>query len=491
MRRAFFLLLLLLLLLAVAQVSSSDPSCAADFREGKADFFLDTSDSINAGAALLAGFNAMDCVAACCDHPRCSVALSDLRDAAGGCFLFDCLYKERFVCNFARKEGFVSYVKASVYARFLDGPTAGEKDRPPVADAGPAVVAQPMESVTLNGVESWDDKKIARYDWSLVQGNQSVVMEKTGYEDQVMVSNLFPGVYVFQLKVTDSHDQSATAEVQVLVLTHQQSEHHCLVPKKTGPCKGSFTRWHYNAASEKCESFVFGGCKANLNNYLSEKECIAACNGISASSFRRSGVPEHEACGATCRDDQFTCKPGCCVDDSLECDGVAHCSNGADESGCSMINRTLSRLLHIHVDEDKAHCTEPPVTGPCRASMSHWYYDPMDRRCYRFTYGGCDGNKNNFEQERVCMDTCKLVTDKDVFAKGLFDRSPPGDPKSGSIAALVLLLVAVFAALAVIGYCVLKKRKRADHQPVATSPPQIQLQEDSDNMVYNSTTKPV
>uniref|UniRef100_A0AAY4D1W9 Serine peptidase inhibitor, Kunitz type 1 b n=1 Tax=Denticeps clupeoides TaxID=299321 RepID=A0AAY4D1W9_9TELE len=461
---------------AVSGAGSSDPSCAADFREGKADFFLDTSDSINAGAALLAGFNAMDCVAACCDHPRCSVALSDLRDAAGGCFLFDCLYKERFVCNFARKEGFVSYVKASVYARFLDG----EKDRPPVADAGPAVVAQPMESVTLNGVESWDDKKIARYDWSLVQGNQSVVMEKTGYEDQVMVSNLFPGVYVFQLKVTDSHDQSATAEVQVLVLTHQQSEHHCLVPKKTGPCKGSFTRWHYNAASEKCESFVFGGCKANLNNYLSEKECIAACNDV------RGVFPVWDAaCGATCRDDQFTCKPGCCVDDSLECDGVAHCSNGADESGCSMINRTLSRLLHIHVDEDKAHCTEPPVTGPCRASMSHWYYDPMDRRCYRFTYGGCDGNKNNFEQERVCMDTCKLVTDKDVFAKGLFDRSPPGDPKS------VLLLVAVFAALAVIGYCVLKKRKRADHQPVATSPPQIQLQEDSDNMVYNSTTKPV
>uniref|UniRef100_A0AAY4D0Z5 Serine peptidase inhibitor, Kunitz type 1 b n=1 Tax=Denticeps clupeoides TaxID=299321 RepID=A0AAY4D0Z5_9TELE len=472
MRRAFFLLLLLLLLLAVAQVSSSDPSCAADFREGKADFFLDTSDSINAGAALLAGFNAMDCVAACCDHPRCSVALSDLRDAAGGCFLFDCLYKERFVCNFARKEGFVSYVKASVYARFLDVPvtTDCEKDRPPVADAGPAVVAQPMESVTLNGVESWDDKKIARYDWSLVQGNQSVVMEKTGYEDQVMVSNLFPGVYVFQLKVTDSHDQSATAEVQVLVLTHQQSEHHCLVPKKTGPCKGSFTRWHYNAASEKCESFVFGGCKANLNNYLSEKECIAACNGISGTTPAycyyqldvRGVFPVWDAaCGATCRDDQFTCKPGCCVDDSLECDGVAHCSNGADESGCSM-----------------THCTEPPVTGPCRASMSHWYYDPMDRRCYRFTYGGCDGNKNNFEQERVCMDTCYLI----YFFTTLF---------TGSIAALVLLLVAVFAALAVIGYCVLKKRKRADHQPVATSPPQIQLQEDSDNMVYNSTTKPV
>lgn len=53
---------------------------------------------------------------------------------------------------------------------------------------------------------------------------------------------------------------------------------HCLTPKKEGPCRGSFPRWHYNAASSKCERFFFGGCKENSNNYLSEKECLNACN---------------------------------------------------------------------------------------------------------------------------------------------------------------------------------------------------------------------
>lgn len=55
---------------------------------------------------------------------------------------------------------------------------------------------------------------------------------------------------------------------------------NCLTPKKVGPCKGAFPRWNYNGASSKCEQFVFGGCKANNNNYLSEEECLHACKNI-------------------------------------------------------------------------------------------------------------------------------------------------------------------------------------------------------------------
>lgn len=54
---------------------------------------------------------------------------------------------------------------------------------------------------------------------------------------------------------------------------------HCMVPMKVGPCRGSFPRWHYNAASQNCERFIFGGCRENLNNYLSKDECTNACSG--------------------------------------------------------------------------------------------------------------------------------------------------------------------------------------------------------------------
>lgn len=54
---------------------------------------------------------------------------------------------------------------------------------------------------------------------------------------------------------------------------------HCLTPMKVGPCRGSFPRWHFNAASGVCEKFMFGGCKPNDNNYVSQQECSEACNG--------------------------------------------------------------------------------------------------------------------------------------------------------------------------------------------------------------------
>lgn len=53
-----------------------------------------------------------------------------------------------------------------------------------------------------------------------------------------------------------------------------------MIPKNAGPCRGSFLRWHYNAASSKCEEFIFGGCIENNNNYLSEQECSNACKNV-------------------------------------------------------------------------------------------------------------------------------------------------------------------------------------------------------------------
>lgn len=57
-----------------------------------------------------------------------------------------------------------------------------------------------------------------------------------------------------------------------------------------------------------------------------------------------------------------------------------------------------------------ARCSEPPHTGPCRASLTRWFYDPMNRKCARFTYGGCNANGNNFEEEKECSAVCDGVT---------------------------------------------------------------------------------
>lgn len=63
---------------------------------------------------------------------------------------------------------------------------------------------------------------------------------------------------------------------------------HCLAPKKVGWCRGSFPRWFYNPSLQKCEEFIFGGCKPNKNNYLREDECTLACKNVRGESARTS-----------------------------------------------------------------------------------------------------------------------------------------------------------------------------------------------------------
>ncbi|XP_024275402.1 kunitz-type protease inhibitor 1b isoform X1 [Oncorhynchus tshawytscha] len=492
-----------------AQVTNGE-GCAGNFNVGNVNFVLDTEDSVKVGASFISSptvTQAEDCVDYCCQNPNCNLALIENGAEKGSvktCFLFNCLYKREYVCRFVNKVGFTNYILDSVYEDYLGGPEStrgkiktrltpvpGDEDKFPTAKAGRDIVVQPNDTVTLNGIESWDDKVITSYKWSLVKGDSTVDITKTDLKDQVMLSNLKPGMYVFQLKVTDSSNQSAMDKVSVLVLTPEQSEGHCLVPKKVGHCRGAFPRWHYNGASEKCEEFIFGGCKGNRNNYLSLQECSDACHDVSAASGRSIVVPEGEVCGSPCNTGQFTCDNGCCLDEDLECDTVTQCSDGSDEASCDKLNQTFTRLLNIHVDKSRARCTEPPRTGPCRASHSHWYYDPLNRKCNRFTYGGCDGNDNNFDVEESCKETCKGVTEHDVFARGMFERYEEEESESGSIAIAIVLSVAILVVLAALGYCFLKHRKdRSQHQPVATNVPHVAFEE-RDTLVYNTTTKPV
>uniref|UniRef100_A0A670K6L4 BPTI/Kunitz inhibitor domain-containing protein n=1 Tax=Podarcis muralis TaxID=64176 RepID=A0A670K6L4_PODMU len=51
----------------------------------------------------------------------------------------------------------------------------------------------------------------------------------------------------------------------------------CKLPKNVGRCKASFTRFFFNVETLKCEEFIFGGCKANENNFLNENECYQEC----------------------------------------------------------------------------------------------------------------------------------------------------------------------------------------------------------------------
>uniref|UniRef100_A0A1A7Y051 Serine peptidase inhibitor, Kunitz type 1 a n=1 Tax=Iconisemion striatum TaxID=60296 RepID=A0A1A7Y051_9TELE len=467
--------------------------CLDKFKKGKDDFVLDLDESVKDGATVLSVPKLeryRDCVTSCCKDPMCNVAFMEKGDEEGlikSCYLFDCVYKKKYVCRFVKTQGYYSYILNTVYDTYLPQESSSKisPDSPPVADAGPDLVVQPKEIVTLNGFRSKDDKEIVSYNWQMLTEYPSAVIEKSKFKDEITISNLTSGKYKFQLTVTDVSGQSDATAITVLVLTPEQSEHHCMAPKKVGPCRGSFLRWHYNAASGKCESFNFGGCKANLNNYLSEDECTKACTGAGGHSGRLLHVSQEEKCGASCTALEFACDNGCCLAPGLECDHTPQCSDGSDESEskCDDLEKKFRKLMEVPVDERKVHCTENPDTGTCRDSHSKWYYDPLSEECHRFNYGGCGGNENKFDTEESCKKACSGVTKKDVFDRGEQTERIGSEKQTGIFWIAIVLGVAILILLGLLGYCFMKNRKSSQHQamPVTNS---LSTYDNKQHMVY-------
>jgi len=51
-------------------------------------------------------------------------------------------------------------------------------------------------------------------------------------------------------------------------------------------------------------------------------------------------------------------------------------------------------------------CELPMVIGPCEALIPRYYYNAEQGDCVEFSYGGCEGNENNFETYTACLDAC-------------------------------------------------------------------------------------
>ena len=50
-------------------------------------------------------------------------------------------------------------------------------------------------------------------------------------------------------------------------------------------------------------------------------------------------------------------------------------------------------------------CAQEKVEGPCRAFIERYYFN-KNGVCEKFTYGGCNGNENNFETQTECESKC-------------------------------------------------------------------------------------
>uniref|UniRef100_A0A3P9K2G0 MANSC domain-containing protein n=1 Tax=Oryzias latipes TaxID=8090 RepID=A0A3P9K2G0_ORYLA len=163
-------LLFLFVLVNTCLSQQTGEACFSKFMKGQEDFVLDPEESVKHGATFISAPNltqaklpsTKDCVAACCKEPRCNMAFMkrEEHEPFHSCFLLDCLYMTKYVCRFARQQGSFAI-----------------PDAPPVANGGPDIVVQPNEAVTLNGIQSKDDKGIVTYEWQMLSPYPFAVIE--------------------------------------------------------------------------------------------------------------------------------------------------------------------------------------------------------------------------------------------------------------------------------------------------------------------------
>ena len=52
----------------------------------------------------------------------------------------------------------------------------------------------------------------------------------------------------------------------------------CDLPPDPGPCRAAIPAFHYDADTETCRQFIYGGCQGNPNKFSSVSDCLNRCN---------------------------------------------------------------------------------------------------------------------------------------------------------------------------------------------------------------------
>lgn len=85
------------------------------------------------------------------------------------------------------------------------------------------------------------------------------------------------------VRQSDQPDQAAAAapaavdEDDISQVVANSRRRICSLEPEMGPCRASLTRWRYNPTTEQCETFIYGGCRGNENNFSSQTRCMRYC----------------------------------------------------------------------------------------------------------------------------------------------------------------------------------------------------------------------
>jgi len=143
--------------------------------------------------------------------------------------------------------------------------------------------------------------------------------------------------------------------------------------------------------------------------------CSVSCGhgyNIRTRVFTLSFVP-NRVCEGVRLTERRDCRPATCPWPDYNYDDIqpsyGHDAYAADE------DNTVAIKLYDEPSVKEPYCNEDPDPGLCRAGKTRWYYNAREGNCQEFKYSGCGGNRNSFETEQACMNSCHLDRSNSAF----------------------------------------------------------------------------
>ncbi|KAH8295400.1 hypothetical protein KR018_010895, partial [Drosophila ironensis] len=184
----------------------------------------------------------------------------------------------------------------------------------------------------------------------------------------------------------------------------------CFLASEPGNCYENATRWYYNSQDGLCDEFIYTGCGGNANNFASEDECQNECN-VAQSTC--SLPPVRGRCDEIALHWYYDERSGGCHEFEFSgCRGNRN--NFVSEQQCLSFCRSQSPVEPPASAPTYSVCNQAPEAGECDNHTTAWFYDPEEMVCTAFSYSGCGGNGNRFETRDQCERQCGEFKDVDV-----------------------------------------------------------------------------
>ncbi|XP_018562061.1 papilin [Anoplophora glabripennis] len=208
----------------------------------------------------------------------------------------------------------------------------------------------------------------------------------------------------------------------------------CHLPAETGECGNYVDRWYYDTKQKACQQFYYGGCGGNENNFETQQRCQARCEQDYNKSQEPTSQPHPSESPQTVTEAFRTdmcflpSDPGPCRNGTVRyyydrSDGVCKSFTfGGCHGNRNNFISVEECLQYCGTSQDL--CTLPPVVGPCNGEYTQYYYDSFNDSCLPFTFGGCGGNYNRFQDQSSCEQRCRKAPPSQVVST----QAPPAPP---------------------------------------------------------------